>query len=753
MDTQVIAAAKRKRSTGFISEAPCLAKKRSKYAEYKGLIEPLLELQSEEELVVDLFAGGGGASTGIERALKRSVDIAINHDPVAISVHKINHPSTRHYISDIFEVDPIEATEGLPVGLLWASPACTHFSKARGSKPKSKQMRAMAWVVIKWAEKKRPRVILLENVEEFQDWGPLGEDGQPDLSRKGETFLEWVACLRNLGYKVDWKELRASDLGITTIRKRLFVVARCDGDAILWPETTHGDPKKKDFQSKGLLPHRPAADIIDWSLDCPSIFERKKPLADNTLRRIAKGIARYVIEANEPFIVNFRYSSVGSSIQAPLPTITAGSFVKRPGGNGHAMGLCVPVISTYYGHKSAEGDARGATLDEPLRTQTTENRHALLSAFLEKKGENDAILSPFITEHANSSNQRNMSLEDPLRTTCANVKGGHFAMVAPTLIQTGYGERKGQSPRVPGLENPLGTIVAGAAKHALVCASMEPVEKIRFACNCGHVGYISNMDEPCEACGGKESGYVTYVDPNNEVSGHSDVGEDDPDPEKSAGDHHSMVAALMTKHYGGVIGTSLHDPVGTVTTSDHHSLTVANLIHAGHGERCATGAKRWSDGTSDLKAPLNTITASGSPGALISSHVVKLRGTNIGHSMDTPLHTITAGGTHVGEVRALLVKYGAGDYLADDGTDAVLVKIKGETYVIADIGMRMLQPHELFRANDFPAEYVIDKGAFGNPVTKTDQVRLCGNSVPPGMAEKLVSCNFTPRRIEKRKAA
>lgn len=278
------------------------------------------------ELVVNLFAGGGGASTGIEEAIGRPVDIAINHAEDAVSLHKVNHPHTAHFCSDVFEIDPISVTHGRSVGLLWASPDCKHFSKAKGGKPVSNKIRSLAWVVVKWAEQVQPRIICLENVEEFQTWGPLGKDGKPCKKRKGQTFQRWVSALRGLGYNVEWKELRASDYGTPTIRKRFFLVARRDGQPIVWPQPTHGDPKRKETKAKGLKPWRTAAECIDWTLPCPSIFDRKKPLADNTLRRIAKGIVKYVIEAQEPFIVKFRFNSDGSSIAEPMPTITAGSL-------------------------------------------------------------------------------------------------------------------------------------------------------------------------------------------------------------------------------------------------------------------------------------------------------------------------------------------------------------------------------------------------------------------------------------------
>lgn len=414
------------------------------------------------ELIIDSFAGGGGASTGIEMALCRSPDVAINHDPEAIAMHQVNHPATRHFCENVWKVDPMEATGGKPVGLAWFSPDCTHFSKAKGGKPRSKKIRGLAWLVVHWAKTVRPRVIMLENVEEFADWGPLLENGQPCPVRKGMTFRRWWRQLENLGYELDARELRACDFGAPTSRKRLFIVARCDGQPIRWPEPTHGF---------GRAPYRTAAECIDWSLPCPSIFDRARPLAEATMRRIAAGVMRYVVNAREPFIV--------------------------------------------------PGD-----------------------------------VAPFITEHANASNQRNMRADEPMRTICAQVKGGHFA----------------------------------------------------------------------------------------------------------------LVSAFLAKHYTGVVGTDLRKPLSTITSVDHHSLVQAFLVAYYGNER---------DGIS-LRDPMRTV---------------------------------------VGRDR-----FG-------------LVMVRGEPYHIADIGMRMLAPHELYKAQGFPADYT-------RHGTKVAQVRMCGNSVSPPMAAALVRANL-----------
>lgn len=470
---------------------------------------PLIRLH-HSKLIIDSFAGGGGASMGIELALGRSPDIAINHNADAIRMHAANHPRTKHYCEDVWAVDPVKACGGSPVGLMWLSPDCKHFSKAKGGKPVEKKIRGLAWIAVRWAKAVRPEVIVLENVEEFQDWGPLQEDGRPCPLRKGLTFRRFVRQLENLGYQVQHRELIAADYGTPTSRKRLFLIARCDGLPIIWPEPTHGKGRAQ--------PWRTAAECIDFTLPCPSIFERKRPLAENTLRRIAKGVRKYVIDAAEPFIVGIDNASNGGRDAWPSSA--------------------------------------------PLTTITAEARHAL---------------------------------------------------VVPTMITTGYGERPGQSPRVPGLDKPLGTIVSGQ-KHALV-------------------------------------------------------------------------TAFLAKHYGGVIGQPLDKALGTITAVDHHSLVTVS--HTGqHREQ-------------------------------VSAFLMKYYGTDQDPQMGLPLHTITTKD-----------RFG-------------LVMVHGQPHYIADIGMRMLAPRELFRAQGFPETYRIEADADGKPFTKSQQVRMCGNSVCPPLAEAIVRAQFS----------
>lgn len=605
------------------------------------------------EIIVDNFAGGGGASTGIELAIGRSVDIAINHDPNAIAMHTTNHPDTLHYCESVFDIDPVTATAGAPVGLAWFSPDCRHFSKAKGSTPVKKEIRGLAWIVIRWALAVRPRVMMLENVEEFKTWGPLlVEEERPDPQRAGETFAAFVGMLstgvaadhpaldevcdslqidrhgaaaaqlvKGLGYVVEHRELRACDFGAPTIRKRFFMVMRCDAAAITWPEATHADPKSLAVQAGQLAPWRTAAECIDWSLDCPSIFDRKKPLADNTMRRIARGIQRFVMDNPAPFIVKCNHTSSkttydcfrGQALTEPLQTIT----------KTHGYAIVEPQIAPFIaGTGGSEYQAKPRPLDKPAHTILKESRACLVT--------------PFISRQFGGSVGH--GTDEPCGTVTAG-GGGKSALVSPTLIEIGYGERPGQAPRAPVLDRPIGTIVAGGGKHALV-------------------------------------------------------------------------SAFLAKHFGGNYtgpGAAMDAPVHTITTTDHHALVTSNLI--------------------------------------------KLCGTcKDGQPTDTPMPTITAGGQHVGEVRDLLEAFEG-----TAGTNNLgVVTIDGVDYQIVDIGMRMLQPHELYAAQGFPSWYVIDRDYQGNKYAKDKQVARCGNAVPPPFAEALVRANLPelcPSRKEQETAA
>lgn len=679
----------------------------------------------DSEIIVDNFAGGGGASTGIELAIGRSVDIAINHDPNAVAMHTTNHPDTLHYCESVYEVRPKVATAGRPVALAWFSPDCRHFSKAKGAKPVEKAIRGLAWVTLRWGLDVDPRVMMLENVEEFKTWGPLIEIppkpdlphemigsfigpvypgySRPDPARVGETFRAFVDMLttgipanhpalaecceflnisldseeatrlvNGLGYTVEYRELRACDYGAPTIRKRFFMVMRRDGQPIVWPEATHGDPKSPAVQAGKLAPWRTAAECIDWSIPAPSIFGRKKPLAENTLRRIARGIQRFFIDSAEPFIVKcnhtttkgqydcfrgqsmtgplqtitkthgfavavphitkFRTGATGQPVTEPVPTVTAGTS-KRPGGNGHALGIVeAGLVPFLAGNGGSEYQAKPRPLDKPAHTILKESRAC--------------VVTPVIARQLGASVGHRA--DEPSATITAG-GGGKSQLVTPTLIQMGYGERPGQEPRVLQLDNPLGTVTAGGNKFA-------------------------------------------------------------------------TVSAFLAKHYGGNYtgpGVGLDEPAHSVTTVDHH--------------------------------------------AVVASHLVKLRGScRDGQRTDEPMPTVTAGGQHVGEVKTTLavedydeeraqqVLAFLQEYCGEECTG--LVEIAGITYRIIDIGMRMLQPHELYRAQGFPEWYIIDQDYRGVKYAKDKQVARCGNAVPPPFAEALVKANL-PEMCRAREAA
>ena len=526
-----------------------------------------------KEVFVDNFAGGGGASTGIEMAIGRSVDIAINHDPDAIAMHKANHPHTKHYCEDVWQVDPVEACEGNPVALAWFSPDCKHFSRAKGGKPVDKNIRGLAWVAVKWALAVRPRILMLENVPEIRTWCPLGADNKPIKERTGETFRGFILALstglpewhpaykemcealsiepnseeakrlqKGLGYKVQYRTLKSCDYGAPTTRKRFYLIARCDGKRIVWAEPTHA-PRDSEAVKQGLkLPYRTAADCIDWTIPAKSIFERDKPLAENTMRRIARGIQKFVIDNPEPFIV--------------------------------------PI---------------------------------------------------------------------------------------------GYGERKGQAPRVNGIDEPLGTVVS-SNKHYLVAPSL-----------------------------------IQY---------HSETAKDE------------------------VRGQELDEPLMTVDTTPRYALSVAHIMkNYGGGYKGAGSA---------ADAPLGTVTGI-DHNSLVTAHIMTMRKNMDGQPVDEPLSTVSCSGAHHAEVQAFLVKYfstGAAKSV-NEPLDTIttkdrfaLVTIHGEEYIITDIKMRMLQPRELFNAQGFPEDYIIDCDADGHPYPKTKQVARCGNAVTPQVPAALVKANL-----------
>lgn len=578
---------------------PEIVKKQLHLFEQKLKRPPELRIGWDDELIVDCFAGGGGASQGIEEAMGRPIDIAINHDPEAIAMHMENHPYTKHYCEDVYDVDPIQVCAGKKVGLAWFSPDCKHFSKAKGGKPVSKKIRGLAWIAVKWAKLVSPRVIYLENVEEFQTWGPIDENGQPDKNKMGITFKRWLKAFKDLGYELEYKLMRACDYGAPTIRQRLFMIARNDGLPIIWPEPSHGP--------EGEKPYHTAAECIDWSIHCPSIFNRKKPLAENTMKRIAKGIQKFVIESEKPFILNLTHGGRLEDIDEPIKTITAA-----------------------------------------------------------RRGEK-SLVTPYLApiQHYNGSVTAH-DLNEPLRTITASPKGGAFALITP-FLSTYYGKNKTEASECRG----------------------------------------SEVNEPLRT--------------------------------QSTSNRFGLVMPFLAKNYTGVTGQQIDKPAGTITTKDHHSLVLPFL------------SRQFGNSVgNEVDKPAPTATQVNKT-SLVASHLIKFKGTcKHGQPVDEPMPTIQAGGNHIGEVRSFLIKYygqGYGQPVTDPmhtitSKDRLgLVTIQGEPYEIVDIGLRMLTPRELYKAQGFPESYIIDPMIKGKPLTKTAQVRMVGNSVSPPNAEAIVRAN------------
>ena len=572
------------------------------------MLSPQFLLDIRPELIVDLFAGGGGMSTGIEQATGLYPDIACNHNADAISMHQANHPQTQHYQADVFELCPRDATQGRPVGLLHASPDCTHHSQAAGGQPRDRKIRALSWVVTRWAGQASPRVITLENVKQITKWGPLiakrdkasgrviKTDGSiaapgevvpigqqyliPNPKKAGRTWRHFVRTLENMGYQVEWRILVAADYGAPTTRERLFMCARRDGQPIVWPKPTHHKQP-----ARGQKKWRAAAECIDWTIPGISIFNRPKPLADATMRRIAKGIKRFVIDNPQPFIVKFRGDSSGHNITTPLPTITSGGDAKRLAGGAHAMAVCQPCIV-------------------PIA-------------------------------HYNGSNPVHPGTE-PLRTITAHHKGGAFAvaqpLLAPVQIQAAHGEGSGKTQRrsigSKDMAAPIGTITAsGSGGHAVATAYMM------------------------QANGG---------------------------------------------FYQGA-GRAINEPASTITTDGAGGKT--GLISCQLAQTQAAALE-------------------------VTAFLINYYGNGDARNITAPRDTVTT----------------------SDRLALVTVHLNGEPYYIVDISLRMLEPHELYKAQGFPADYIITHGHDGRKFSKSAQVRMCGNSVSPPPAAALIRANYSAQQ-------
>ncbi|MHA6127089.1 DNA cytosine methyltransferase [Pseudomonas fluorescens group sp. PF-1] len=657
----------------------------------------------DDEIVVDFFCGGGGAGTGLEMGLGRAVNVAKNHSPQAISMHTVNHPGAVHYTTDVFDGDPDTECGGKAVGWFHMSPDCTHHSQAAGGQPRKREIRNLSWIGLKWAGKKKPRVISLENVKQILQWGPLiakrckatgrvvtldlvphptkskslinriADKGEvvpvnnqflvPDPKRRGQTWAVFVAELQHLGYVVEWRVLKACDYGAPTSRERLFMIARCDGQPIAWPEPTHAK-----HPAKGQKKWRTAAECIDWTVPSKSIFGRAKPLADATLRRIAKGMKRFVIDSADPFIVPIANWS-GDSVQSA---------------------------------------------NEPLRTVTSWPR-----------GGSFAMASPIIAPATHQGSDRVNDPHAPLPTvTCAN--RGELTLISPVMVTAAHGEGKpggvqrwGDGSKSAG--DPLGTVTASGG-HSIAAAHLV---KFRFA----DEGRALDEPLPTITSGGNY--------------------------QRPAGAAHAMgistvFMAQMNGGFNTTVAKSIEDPITTVTnTGSQQQLVTATLITNTTGHAAT-----------DLRNPVPTVTT-GQHHAICSAHLTTLRKNCVGRGMDEPVQTMTAGAEHHAlleytlspehekgalRVAAFLISYYGTENMSaadaptptittKDRLGLVTVTIKGTPYVIVDICLRMLQPAELYKAQGFPADYIISHGADGKPFTKTQQVHMCGNSVsPPPMA-------------------
>ena len=576
------------------------------------------------EILVDNFAGGGGASTGIELALGKVVNIAINHDPAAILMHKTNHPFTEHYQASVWDIDPWEVCRGRPVALAWFSPDCKHFSKAKGAALVDKRIRGLAWITLRWAGTVRPHVIILENVEEFQTWGPVRK-GKPVKKLAGTTFRKFITQLKDLGYEVEWRELVAADYGAPTTRKRFVMIARCDDRPIVWPEPTHAPRDSETVRSGHLLPWRSAAEIIDWSLPCPSIFDSKaeimekygikavRPLADNTMRRIIRGVDKFTIKSGEPFIVECNHAGDGHtrSTVEPVNTITG----------KYTGGLCEPLLAPVTVTNTS--NSVGAPACAPVHTVTTAGNQMLVTPNLMCIGQT-------------GGGDRIRDVREPVPTTVSKQEA---CVTAASLIQ--YHTEQTENVRASGLGAPIPTL-----------------------------------------------------DTSN---------------------RYGLTSTCLVEYYSGGRPLDVQDPMHTVTCHDREAVVAAHVVKF----------KRDELGTSPTE-PVPTLTTSGSF-AVCKVYLCKIRPED-----NTNLR-------HWPKIRELLNLY-CGYTMGKD--DILLLEFCGVMYFIADIGLRMLSPRELYNAMGFPEDYIIDRDYLGNPYPKSEQVARCGNAVCPQMASAVVAVNL-----------
>lgn len=652
-----------------------------------------------DEIIVDNFAGGGGASTGIELATGRPVAIAINHDPDAILLHKTNHPYTVHLQASVWDVDPVKETGGRPVGLAWFSPDCKHFSKAKGSALVDRNIRGLAWIVLRWAAKVRPRVIILENVEEFQTWGPVRK-GKPIKKKAGQTFRKWKQQLEDLGYVIEHRELVAADCGAPTTRKRFVLVARCDGKPIVWPERTHAPRDSEEVKSGKLKPWRSAAEIIDWTLPGYSIFASRKeiwdtygvraqrPLKPNTLRRIIRGIDKFTIKSGNPFIV-----------------------------------------PTGYGERKGQAP-RVQDLADPLSTVVAKDKFTICQP----------VATPFGVECNHSGGGHVHNLVNPLNTVTGKHTGGIASAVAVPITFSNTGGSVGDS-----VAGPVHTIRT-AGGQVLASANLMSIGQT------GGGDRIRDVREPVPTTVSKQecclvaSNLIQYhTEQSEKVRGQ---GMEDPIMTVDSSNRYGLTSCNLVEYYGNGNPIDVTDPLHTVTAHDREGVVLAHVEKYFAGEYKGCGDSAYD--------PLSTVTVQPRHG-VAAAHVVEFKGQDIGQPVDKPLRTITASWGEFAECRAVLTKAPGRDLgnwpkirdllneycgykLADD--EVILLIIRGIAYYISDITLRMLTPRELYNAMGFPEDYIIEKDYKGNVYPKDKQVARCGNAVCPPLAEAMVRANL-----------
>lgn len=646
------------------------------------------------ELIVDNFAGGGGASTGIEMATGYSVDIAINHDPEAIRMHKANHPNTKHYCEDVWQVDPVAACKGHPVGLAWFSPDCKHFSKAKGGKPKDKFIRGLAWVACRWAGLVRPRVIMLENVEEFKTWGPLNRGHHPIKSKQGKTFERFVQQLTDLGYEVQFKELVAADYGAPTMRKRFFMIARCDGKPIIWPEPTHGPADSEAVKAGLLKPYVGAYTQLDFSLPCPSIFDTSeeikekygiravRPLAPKTMERIARGIKKFVVDNADPFLIEIGYGeSKGQknpraySIEKPLHTIVAKD----------KNFLVTPILTQYHSYE--KDGLRGQGIENPIMTVDGSNQYGLVTSFLSKFYKNGI----------------GQDIREPLGTVTANAGGGHFGEVRAFLERydvcesnrcnkgTDRSRDNSSKERREILED-----IEQAVQRNGYSSGRSKENGSKFEVGVSGSSCLEGRETVSDACAQSSVGNICRDNPRR--NGYQ------PQEWEQTGQQVGKSGSSNTES----------EPY---PCDKNRSENLQQLSREIFGE-CKKVEGQRNVVFEDRERTRNISNSGVSSGEFQAHTLIKYYGQGVGQDVKEPLDTVTSRD-----------RFG-------------LVTIEGVDYQIVDIGLRMLEPRELYGCQGFPDDYIIDRDYTGKTYPRSEQVRRCGNAVCPPIPAALVRANL-----------